>query len=275
MIIAEKFIKNISLDIFWGGFGNHIQQIALAIMYSDKYNKNFFLHDHQYVGDIENCKTSNIYRKFYPTFRGRFFYYGSEQSEDYGTDYPINVNDFKYYTENFHKVIKERIKPKINFIENINLDEDLLVVHIRNLEGHPDYVSNPISYYKFLFEKYEKILVVTDNEKMPIINKLKKLKKFEIQSTTLENDFNTLMSASNLATSGVGTFSISAAMMSDNLINFYYSNYYLDRHLNPKMLNDKINKYEIKLINYFGYGHWNKKIEILEKYLYSDVEIKS
>ena len=30
----------------------------------------------------------------------------------------------------------------------------------------------------------------------------------------MQNDFNTLMSATNLATSGVGTFSISAAMVS-------------------------------------------------------------
>ena len=171
--------------------------------------------------------------------------------------------------------MKEVIKPKINFLQNIKLDENLLVVHIRNLEGHPDYVSNPISYYKFLFEKYENILIVTDNAKAPIINKLKTLKDLEIQSTTMQNDFNTLMSATNLATSGVGTFSISAAMVSDSLENLYYSNYFLDRHLNPEMLRGKINKTKLELINYLGFGEWNKEPKILERYLFSEIKIKS
>ena len=275
MAIPEKLIKNISLNIFWGGFGNHLQQIALAIMYSQKYKKNFILNGHKHIKDFEINNTSRLLKKLYPIYKDRFFYYGSRQFEGYETDYPIIFTDFNYYVENFHKIMKEVIKPKINFLQNIKLDENLLVVHLRNLEGHPDYVSNPISYYKFLFEKYENILIVTDNAKAPIINKLKTLKDLEIQSTTMQNDFNTLMSATNLATSGVGTFSISAAMVSDSLENLYYSNYFLDRHLNPEMLRGKINKTKLELINYLGFGEWNKEPKILERYLFSEIKIKS
>ncbi len=275
MVIPEKLIKNISLNIFWGGFGNHLQQIALAIMYSQKYKKNFILNGHEHIEDFEIYNTSVLLKKIYPIYKDRFFYYGSRQFEEYETDYPINFTDFDYYVENFNKVMKEEIKPKINFLQNIKLDDNLLVVHVRNLEGHPDYVSNPISYYKFLFEKYENILIVTDNIEAPIIKKLKIIKDLEIQSTTVQNDFNTLMSATNLATSGVGTFSISAAMMSENLKNFYYSNYYLDRHLNPEMLDSKINKTELELVDYLGFGQWNKESKNLEKYLFSDIQIKS
>ena len=57
-----------------------------------------------------------------------------------------------------------------------------------------------------LFEIYEKVLIVTDNPYSKIIKKLKSLKNITIQSTSLEHDFNTLASATNLATSGVGTF---------------------------------------------------------------------
>jgi len=275
MVIPEKLIKNISLNIFWGGFGNHLQQIALAIMYSQKYKKNFILNGHEHIEDFEIYNTSVLLKKIYPIYKDRFFYYGSRQFEEYETDYPINFTDFDYYVENFNKVMKEEIKPKINFLQNIKLDDNLLVVHVRNLEGHPDYVSNPISYYKFLFEKYENILIVTDNVDAPIIKKLKIIKDLDIQSTTMQNDFNTLMSATNLATSGVGTFSISAAMMSENLKNFYYSNYYLDRHLNPEMLDSKINKTELELVDYLGFGQWNKESKNLEKYLFSDIQIKS
>ena len=275
MVIPEKLIKNISLNIFWGGFGNHLQQIALAIMYSQKYKKNFILNGHEHIEDFEIYNTSVLLKKIYPIYKDRFFYYGSRQFEEYETDYPINFTDFDYYVENFHKVMKEQIKPKINFLQNIKLDDNLLVVHVRNLEGHPDYVSNPISYYKFLFEKYENILIVTDNVDAPIIKKLKIIKDLDIQSTTMQNDFNTLMSATNLATSGVGTFSISAAMMSENLKNFYYSNYYLDRHLNPEMFGSKINKTELELVDYLGFGQWNKESKNLEKYLFSDIQIKS
>ena len=82
----------------------------------------------------------------------------------------------------------------------------MLVIHIRNYEGHPDYAQNPISYYKHLNEKFDEILFVTDNPKAFILTELKKFMNYDIQSSTLENDFNTLYSAKNLASSGVGTF---------------------------------------------------------------------
>ena len=54
-------------------------------------------------------------------------------------------------------------------------------------------------------------------------------------STYVENkiaeDFNILLNAKNLATSGVGTFSIAAALASKNLKNFYYSNLFFLHHL--------------------------------------------
>ena len=274
MKIPEKLIKNITLDIFWGGFGNNIQQIALAIMYTKKYNKNFFLINHPLIEDFKFLANPFFSRIFYPIYKNRFFYYGSKKLTEIKPDYPITFTDYEYYKNHFHSVIKEIIKPKVKFIKEIKLDDNLLVLHVRNLEGHPDYVSNPISYYKYLFEIYENILLVTDNTEMPIIKELQKLKNIEIQSSTMENDFNTLIAAKNLATSGVGTYSISAAMMSKNLVNFYYSSFYLDRHLNPEMLNAGINKTEIQLLNYPGFGKWSDKPKILEKYLLSEIKYK-
>ena len=97
-----------------------------------------------------------------------------------------------------------------------------------------------------MIKKYEKILLVTSEEQNnPVIKVLKKYNNIKIQSTSIENDFNTIYNATNLATSGVGTFPIAAALMSKNLKNLYYSNLYLEEHLNPSMISkNKIKHYK-------------------------------
>lgn len=263
---------NIKLD-FYGGFGNNLQQIALAIMYCKKYKNNLIVNNHNLINNFKFIQNNSFKRFLKPANKFRMFYFGSMQNPNFMIDHPINKKDFDFYNNNFHSTLKENIRPNVSFIKNIKLDNDLLVVHIRNMEGHPDYVQNPIGYYKKIFERYEKILIVTDNPNSPLINKLKTLKKLEIQSSSLQNDFNTLLSTSNLVTSGVGTFSMAAAMMSNNLKNFYYSNFYLDRHLNPSMLSNEIKKNKLTIRDYMGFGEWKKKESEIYKVLYSDFKI--
>jgi hypothetical protein len=146
----------------------------------------------------------------------------------------------------------------------------MLVIHIRNYEGHPDYAQNPISYYKHLYDKFDEILIVTDNPETFIFTELKKFMKYEIQSSTLENDFNTLFSAKNLASSGVGTFVIAAALMSENLNNFLYSNLFLKRGLNPLMLSEDINKIQIFFNEFLEFGSW-KDVESVKSFLSKEI----
>ena len=271
MSSENKYFSNINID-FYGGFGNNLQQIALAIMYCKKYEKNLIIKDHKHIKNFKFVENNLLKLYKDPTFDGRFFYYGSKKSTNYLIDDPLDIKDYDYYFNNFHLTLKNIVKPKLKFFSEIDLDPDLLVVHIRNMEGHPDYVQNPQSYYMKLFEIYEKVLIVTDNPHSKIIKKLKSLKNITIQSTSLEHDFNTLVSATNLATSGVGTFSIAAAMMSNKLENIYFSNFFLDKHLNPEMLADNIQKKDIQIINYLGFGNWNKDIDILNNILLTDYE---
>ena len=52
-----------------------------------------------------------------------------------------------------------------------------------------------------------------------------------------------------MATSGAGTFPIAAALLSNKLENFYYTNLYLKEHLNPEMVKSKKvihHKYEVE-----------------------------
>ncbi len=273
MINQRYLIKNISLK-FYGGFGNNLQQIALAMMFSEKYKKNLTVNNHEFIDKISYKNSKNPFDRFIPNYSDRFFYYGSDQFKNFLIDYPLDINDYYFYYKNFHKTLKFKIKKYINFLYEEKINNKTLVIHIRKLEGHPNYVQNPINYYKILFEKYDSVLIVTDDPKSELILTLKKQKNLEIQSSTLQEDFNTLVNCTNLATSGVGTFSIAAAMLSDNLQNIYYSNYFMDSHLNPEMLLPEIKKTKFTIQNYVGFGNWNKDKDFLMKEILSNVEVK-
>ena len=42
------------------------------------------------------------------------------------------------------------VKPKLKFFSEIDLDPDLLVVHIRNMEGHPDCTKSTKLLYEII-----------------------------------------------------------------------------------------------------------------------------
>lgn len=262
-------VKKITIEPF-GGFGNNLQQIALAIMFAEKYKKYFILNHHPLVEDIQ-LNFGNKFTFLSKTKRSRFFYFGSDKSIDYMIDPPLLKSDSKYYANNFSRTFKTYIKPNIHFLNYISLPDNLLVIHIRNYEGHPDYAQNPISYYKYLYNKFEEILFVTDNPNSAIFGELKKFMKCEIQTSSLQNDFNTIYSAKNLATSGVGTFVIAAALLSDNLSNFYYSNLFLERALNPSMVPKNINKINIYFDQFLHYGKWGE-VEKVKNFITSDIK---
>ena len=262
-------IKKVTIEPY-GGFGNNLQQIALAIMFSKKYKKNFVLKKHPIVNDFKLKFSKNVPDLTISSTKSRFFYFGSDELINYKIDSPLDIHDKNYYLDNFSNIFKTYIKPQIIFLKDQQLSENMLVIHIRNYEGHPDYAQNPISYYKHLYDKFDEILIVTDNPETFIFTELKKFMKYEIQSSTLENDFNTLFSAKNLASSGVGTFVIAAALMSENLNNFLYSNLFLKRGLNPLMLSEDINKIQIFFNEFLEFGSW-KDVESVKNFLSKEI----
>jgi hypothetical protein len=256
----------------YGGFGNNLQQIALSIMYAQKYGVSIKIENVPHVNKISlkfNPKHTFDFSK--PTTH-RFFYFGDGVSDQALVDPPLNVNDFEYYKNNFQSVFKKYIRPKIIGLEKMSLPKNLLVVHVRDWEGHPDYAQNPYSYYKYLNNKFDDILFVTDNPYSPIFNILNKNMSYEIQSTSLIKDLNTLISAKNLASSGVGTFITSAALLSKELETFYFSNFYLSRHLNPEMLEGSVSKIKINLKKFPPFNSWKQDISKINQYLSSETE---
>ena len=136
------------------------------------------------------------------------------------------------------------------------------------------YVQNPVSYFEKLIEKFEKVIIVTSDYANPVINILAKYKKVKVLTGTFKEDLNILINAQNLASSGVGTFVVSAAMLSEKIENFFCSQYYLDEHLNPTMLNKeiKVNFFSIK--EYIDIGDFIKNEENFNKLTSNKIRVE-
>ena len=167
---------------------------------------------------------------------------------------------------------------KGHVIAELDIDPDTLVIHIRTgdifyNDWHSLYSQNPLSYYLKISEDFKNVLVVTGKEiNNPVINLLKRYKKFTFQSSSFVEDFNTLLNAKNLATSGVSGFPLSAALMSQKLENFYHSDLYQKEHLNPDMLRkDLVNINSYKIIDYVPLGKFVKNEENLLKLIDDDI----
>ena len=50
--LKKLLIKNFTINSYYGGFGNNLQQIALGIMFSNLKNKNFYTKDHPLINNF-------------------------------------------------------------------------------------------------------------------------------------------------------------------------------------------------------------------------------
>jgi len=160
----------------------------------------------------------------------------------------------EYVYANMREVCREHLYPHLKIQHKEPLDDDTLVIHIRGgdvfdhvYEVPFNYVQNPWIYYERLLDEFNKIIVVAEPEfssntttinQSPILEKLSSIDRIQIQSASVAEDYATLLSAKNLATSGVGTFAISAALCSRNIKNLFVSNLCLTEHLNYHMIID-------------------------------------
>ena len=229
------YFDNYSISYYFSRFGNNLQQIAIGILYSQKLNANFYVKNHIRVQNFSVINKPLL--SYFSLFKQhyRFFYFQGQK------DLPTQILSEDYIIKHIEKTFKSYILPNIDFIKDINVPHDTLVIHIRSGDIFDipisSYYQNPINYYENLIKNYKNVILVTSEEQNnPVIKVLLKNNKVKLQTSSLENDFNLLANARNLATSGVGTFPIAAALLSTKLKNFYYTNLFSEEHLNPKML---------------------------------------
>jgi hypothetical protein len=142
------------------------------------------------------------------------------------------------------RICKEYVAPFLKLSEKKTIGDETIVMHLRSGDNYhrifnppTNYVPNPLIFYLNLIESFEKCILITEpDDKNPIVHELKKIDKVQIQSSTVAEDFATLMSAKNVALSGVGTFAMAAALCSSQIENLYTTDLLLTEHLNYTML---------------------------------------
>ena len=156
---------------------------------------------------------------------------------------------------------KELTQRNHRLIKNLSQDNSVYV-HIRagdiaNLESK-EYITNPMSYYEWLASLSNEFCIVTEpNCSHPLIGSICDALGATriVSSATAIDDFYVLASCKRMATSGVGTFAIAAALLNESLESIAFSNAYRTEHLNPTMIKAKTLKSEYKLNEVF-FNKW-------------------
>jgi len=244
----------------WSGrLGNNIQQVANCIMFAEQRNDSFVQHlDHSIIDkfnlDFGSEKDSQQYS-------GRFYCWEPLVHCEKGVfegENEIGISKEHVY-KNIRRVCKERIAPHLKLPESEIIENDTIVMHLRSGDNYhrifdppTNYIPNPLIYYLNLIDSFDKCILITEPDREnPIIHELMKIDKVQIQSSTVEEDFATLMNAKNVALSGVGTFAMAAAMCSHNIKNLYTTDLLLTEHLNYSMLfNTEVKVHVMELENY-------------------------
>ncbi|NBP01451.1 MAG: hypothetical protein EBU90_15185 [Proteobacteria bacterium] len=255
---------SIKISHWYGRLGNNIQQCAVGCMVAELMMSQFESIDHEIISKYQKSFGYNTQE-----LSSKFFYWEGPYKE-------VNLpKDYIYH--NMRRVCKEIVAPHLNLPSKKIITDDTIVIHIRSGDifdqVHPNghqYTPNPLYFYNKLLSNFEKAIVVTEPDKNnPIVEVLRQNPKVIVQSSSVAEDFATLMSAKNLANSGVGTFCVAAALCSDNVKNFYCTDLMLTEHLNCSMLmGTDITVHQLELNNYLKVGEWtntkNQRNFILE-----------
>lgn len=248
-----------SISHWSGRLGNNIQQVANCLMFAEQKNDAFEQSlDHDIIGKfVLNFgleEDSQIYS-------GRFYSWEPLVHCEKGIfegGNEIGVSKEHVYS-NISRVCKQYISPNLKLPQKEIIGDDTIVMHLRSGDNYhrifdppTNYIPNPLIYYLNLIESFDKCILITEPDKEnPIIHELMNNDKVKIQSSTVVDDFATLMSAKNVALSGVGTFAMAAALCSKNIENLYTTDLLLTEHLNYSMLiNSNVQVHVMELKDY-------------------------
>lgn len=248
---------SVSVSHWSGRLGNNIQQVANGIMCAEKNE-----------GVFEQTLDHDVIDKFTLSFgeskangSGRFYSWEPlvhcekgilEGGNETGVD-----TDHIFF--NMQRICKEYIAPNLIIPHSYPIGSDTIVMHLRSGDNYhrifdppTNYIPNPLIFYLNLIESFDKCILITEEDRQnPIVHELSKIDKVQIQSSTVADDFATLMSAENVALSGVGTFAMAAALCSSQIKNLYTTDLLLTEHLNYTMLyNTSVNVNVMELENY-------------------------
>ena len=246
-----------SISHWSGRLGNNIQQVANSIMCAEKNE-----------GVFEQTLDHSIIKKFTLPFgastvsgSGRFYSWEplvhcEKGIYEGGNETGLGV---EYIYRNMQRICQVHIAPYLILPHVEPIGSDTIVMHLRSGDNYhrifdppTNYIPNPLVFYLELIDAYDKCILITEPDKEnPIVHELEKIDKVQIQSSTVADDFATLMNAENVALSGVGTFAMAAALCSTTIKNLYTTDLLLTEHLNYTMLyNTSVDVNVMELDNY-------------------------
>ena len=242
----------------WSGrLGNNIQQVAncivaaefLGVSMEQKLSHEIIGKFHLSFGEKENERSGRFY-SWEPLVHCEHGCY--EGGNEIGVE-----RDLIY--KKMNGICKSYISPHLILPEKEVLGNDTIVMHLRSGDNYhrifdppTNYIPNPLVFYLNLIESFDRCILITEPDKEnPLVHELEKIDKVQIQSSTVADDFATLMNAKNIALSGVGTFAMAAALCSKHITNLYTTNLLLTEHLNYTMLmGTPVNVHVMELENY-------------------------
>lgn len=256
-----KARTTLRLRPWYGRLGNNIQQLCVGIHFANNLRIGFESLDHPLIQPIV---IGNPRKGFKVT--GRCFFFASTPLRR--ADVPLDPCTFK---SKVNEIGINVIYPALKIAPLPALLANTLVIHLRGGDVYDpdapvmDYCQNPVSYFLSLISKFSKVIVVYEklsgSKPHPVLEGLLRglddsCDRLVTQSSSVENDFGVLLAAQHLASSGVGTFAVAAALISPNLKKFYCTDLYLRSHLNPEMLpNEKVEM--THLTGYIPIGAWD------------------
>ena len=269
MATTPGYKQGAFLPKWFGRFGNNIQQITNAIYYCEKYKIHFDMASHPMIDDINlpfgETKMPGDENQW------SYFYFMEGKECNFPGENTAVLNFQR-------KLIAEKyIYPKLQ-IDHTKVQEPFpgLVIHLRSgdvfTNPHPNYIQNPLSYYLELLkisEYQNNTIVVAEDDKHVLVKIFQQL-KIPLLYLSEKDSLEVLLSAENLATSGVGSYPIAAALCSRNIKKLYCTSIWLEESLNPKMLKDHLDVFcmDIDEYKYISKGEWKITYDILNKLLH-------
>lgn len=243
---------NYKISAWFGRFGNNMFQIANAIQLCEKEHANLIFPDgYTQWQDVKfNTNKITVYQDIINTQiveKGVLWY------------------DFLGSGDELRRICKNYILDIIDY-EKQELSDNDLVIHIRggDLFFLPEPPSNmnqaPFSYYKKIIEsqKFDKIYIVHEDFLNPNVQLLKDTYENIILIDDLQMGINLLLSAKNLVSCGITTFSRMLALCSKNIEKHYIPGFFDGEKFNisPLADNTDVEKVIINVDKYFSFGMW-------------------
>jgi hypothetical protein len=254
---------NFRLSGWYGRAGNNIQQLIVVIAHAEAFRGSV-----QLDGDLlATGQLGAIVRPFRLDFgdggssgatallTGTFFHYmefGFSRSNPRRMGFARGdaprrdgLLGQRHIHRQAHRIARSHLLPHLRTPDRIRSRDEMegtLVIHLRggdvaNLENRY-YVTNPLHYYRELSHRHRRALIVTEpGSTHPLLAAVQSLfPVHDVVSGSVAGDFQLLRQAVHLATSGVGTFAVAAALLSERLRHFHCTDVFLIEHLNPRML---------------------------------------